>query len=127
MWTAWTDVAGWSAYDHVESASIDGEFRAGAVITSKANGFPKSTLRVTRVEPPGLWADQSRSPGVQMTFDHVIEANEDGTSLTERVVISGPLAPIVGPVIRRRLEALLAESVACVAHAAETAADAGVS
>lgn len=121
VWTAWTDIAGWSTYEHIESASIDGEFRPGAVITSKARGFPTSTLTVSRVEPPELWVDESRSRGVRMTFDHVVEVNPGGTLLTERVVISGPLAGIVAPVVRRRLEALLATSVACVARAAETA------
>ena len=83
-WTAWTDVAGWSAYDHIESARIEGEFRPGAVITSKAKGLPSSTLTVTRTERPSLWVDESRSPGMRMRFDHVIEPVDDGTRLTER-------------------------------------------
>jgi hypothetical protein len=121
VWGAWTNVPGWSASDSIESADIDGEFRPGAVIKSKAKGFPRSTLTVTRVEPPGLWVDESRSPGMRMTFDHVIEPRERGTYLTERVVISGPLAPLAGPLIRRKLEALFAESVAFMARAAERA------
>jgi len=120
-WAAWTDVAGWRAFDTIEAAEIDGEFRTGAVIRTKARGFPKSTLIVTTVERPGLWVDESRSPGVRMRFDHVIESNERGTTLTERFVISGPLARVVGPLLRRKLEALFTESVANVARAAEQA------
>ena len=66
-WSAWTDVQGWSAYDHIEAAHVDGAFQPGAAITSKAKGFPGSTLTVTRVEPPSLWVDESRSPGMRMT------------------------------------------------------------
>jgi hypothetical protein len=118
-WAAWTDVAGWSAYDHIELAQIDGEFRAGAVITSKAKGFPRSTLTVTRAERPSLWVDESRSPGTRMTFEHVIEPVRDETGLTERVRITGPLGRVVGPLLKGRLEALFAASVAAVARQAE--------
>src|SRR2546423_1387222 len=82
---------GWSAYDPIEAARVDGAFQPGAAITSKAKGFPSSTLTVTRVEPPSLWVDESRSPGMRISFDHVLEPAEGGTRLTERVHISGPL------------------------------------
>src|SRR5436190_10217093 len=119
VWDVWIDVARWSESEHIESARIDGEFRPGAVITSKAKGLPRSTLKVTRVEPPALWADESTSPGVRMTFDHVIEPTPDGAVLTERVDIRGPLAPLVGPLLRRRLAGLFAASVAHVERTAE--------
>ena len=123
-WAVWTDVEGWNRYDHIEDARIDGAFQPGAVITSKAKGFPRSTLTVTRVEQPTLWVDESRSPGMRMTFDHVLEPGQGGTRLTERVRISGPLGHLLGPLMRRKLEALFATSVAAVASEAETA-DAG--
>jgi len=118
-WAAWTDVGGWSAYDHIDSAQIDGEFRVGAVITSKAKGFPRSKLIVTRVERPNIWVDESRSPGMRMSFDHVIEPLGDETRLTERVRITGPLGRIVGPLLRGRLVELFATSVAAVALQSE--------
>lgn len=120
-WTAWTDVERWSGYDHIESAQIDGEFRIGAVITSKAKGFPSSKLTVTHAERPTLWVDESRSSGMRMIFDHIIETAEGGTRLTERVRIGGPLARLFGPLLRRKLEALFATSVAMVARDAEAA------
>jgi hypothetical protein len=123
-WSAWTDVEGWSVHDHIEAARVDGDFQPGAAITSKAKGFPSSTLTVTRVEPPSLWVDESRTVGMRVTFDHVIEPRESGTRLTERARISGPLGRALGPLMRRRLEALFAASVAAVARQAE-AAEAG--
>src|SRR2546421_1958330 len=120
-WSAWTDVHGWSAYDHIEAARVDGAFQPGAAITSKAKGFPSSTLTVTRVEPPSLWVDESRSLGMRMTFDHVLEPGEGETRLTERVHISGPLGRALGPLMRRKLEALFAASLAAVACQAEAA------
>jgi Polyketide cyclase / dehydrase and lipid transport len=120
-WAAWTDVARWSSYDHIESAQIDGEFHVGAVITIKPKGLPSSKLIVTRAERPTLWVDESRSPGMRMTFDHVVEKGEGGTRLTERVRISGPLGRVFGPLLRRKLEALFATSVTTVARDAEAA------
>jgi hypothetical protein len=120
-WTAWTDVESWSRYDHIETARVDGAFQPGATITTKAKGFPSSTLTVTRVERPSLWVDESRSPGIRMTFDHVVEPGEGGTRLTERVRMSGPLARALGPLMRRKLEALFAASVAAVAREADAA------
>jgi hypothetical protein len=125
LWDAWIDVAGWSESEHIESARIDGEFRPGAVIVSKAKGLPRAMVKVTRVEPPELWADESASPGVRMTFDHLIEPTPDGTRLTERAHIQGLLAPLVAPLLRRRLEALFAASVAHVARTAERRAPEG--
>src|SRR5436309_1587062 len=55
-WTAWTDVEGWSAYDHIERARVDGAFHPGAVITSKARGLPQQQIDhhpVGAAEPVG--------------------------------------------------------------------------
>jgi hypothetical protein len=83
--------------------------------------FRGAKLTVTRVERPRLWVDESHSPGKHMTFDHVIEQVEDGTRLTERVDMHGALAFLVGPLLRRRLEALFTASVTHVARTAEAA------
>jgi hypothetical protein len=118
---AWTNVDGWTAGEQIQSVSIDGEFRAGAIIPSNAKGFPASTLTVTRVEAPTLWVDESRALGLRMTFEHVIERVHDGVSFTERVTITGPLARVAGPLMRRKMEALFAASTSQVAAQAEAA------
>jgi hypothetical protein len=58
---------------------------------------------------------------MHMTFDHVVEPGEGGTRLTERVRISGPIGRALGPLMRRKLDALFAASVAAVARQAEAA------
>lgn len=119
VWAAWINVGGWGEADHIESAELDGDFQPGSTIVSKAKGLPRTTLTITRVEPPHVWVDESHSPGVQMTFEHVIEPGEAGTALTERVLIRGPLARFVGSLMRRKLKALFEASVAHVARRAE--------
>ena len=120
VWAAWIDVAGWSDAEHIESARLDGDFRPGGTILSKAAGLPRTKLTITRVERPRLWIDESRAPGVTMTFEHVIEPDAAGTAITERVLIRGPLAWLVGRVMRRKLEALFGASVAHVSRRAES-------
>lgn len=73
VWAMWVDVARWRDGDVIESARLDGDFQEGSTIVSKAKGFPASTLTITRVEPPRLWVNESRIPGLRMTFEHVIE------------------------------------------------------
>jgi hypothetical protein len=118
---AWTNVDRWTEGGQLQSVSIDGEFRVGAIIRSKAKGFPAGTFTVTRVDVPRLWVDESRAIGLRMTFEHVIEPVSDGVSLTERVTITGPLARVAGPLVRRKMEALFAASTRQVAAQAEAA------
>ncbi len=68
-----------------------------------------------------MWVDESRSPGLRMTFEHVIEPVDGGTKVTERALIAGPLAPLVGALMRRRLETLFDASTAQVVRQAERA------
>ena len=121
VWEAWTDVSRWAEGDHVLSAELKGEFAVGGIIRTHARGFPPSALTLTRVEHPGVWVDESRSPGVRMTFEHVVEPVEGGSKITERALITGPLAPLVGALMKRRLAALFEASTAHVALEAERA------
>ena len=119
VWAAWVDVARWSDGDVIESARLKGDFKEGSTIVSKVRGFPSTSLTITRVEPYRVWVDESRAPGMRMTFEHVIEPGNAGTTITERVVISGPLGGIVGRAMQRRLQALFAATTKQVARQAE--------
>jgi len=88
---------------------------------NEGQGFPASVLTVTRADSPSAWVDESRSPGIRMTFEHVIETSGTGTTLTERVRIDGPLEYVLGPLMRRRLQALFSASVTAVVREAESA------
>ncbi len=118
---AWVDVDRWTAAEVLDSVAIDGPFAPGSTITSKARGLPKSTVTITRVDRPRVWVDEARAAGVRMTFDHVVEPAGDGTTLTGRAVMEGPLAFAVAPLLRRRLEALFRGTMERVARDAEAA------
>ena len=118
VWAEWIDVARWREGDVVEEAQLEGPFEVGSTIRTKAKGFPRSTLTVTVVDRPCLWVDESRAPGLRMTFEHVIEPSTTGTKVTERALISGALAPVVGRLMSGKLERLLAASTADLASRA---------
>ena len=122
LFAAWTDVARWPEASLIERAEIDGRFKVGAVIRSKSRGLPPSKLTVTRVERPRLWTDETSSIGVSMWFDHIIEPDGDGSRLTERATISGPLGIVAAILLKGRLTALFAASLDHVAEVAEGSA-----
>lgn len=112
---AWTDVDVLARAPDLESISIDGPFEVGARLKMKAQGMPTARLRVTRVEPPRLWTDESGGPGFRMVFDHVVEPSGDGVRLTERVEVRGVLSPVLGRFLGPKLRAAARASVDHVA------------
>jgi hypothetical protein len=43
-WTAWIDVESWSAYDHIESARIDGALWTRRRYHHQSQGLPRQQL-----------------------------------------------------------------------------------
>jgi hypothetical protein len=118
IWRLWADVPRWSDAEHMVKAELRGPFAPGSTIRSKAKGLPASTLRITSVDEPLSWVDEARSPGLRMTFDHILEPTPSGTVVTERARLDGLLAPIAGAILGRKLRALLKNSTRYLAEAA---------
>lgn len=52
LWKRWTDVANWSEQDaSLESASINGPFAVGSIITLKPKGSPTVKVKLIEVTP----------------------------------------------------------------------------
>jgi hypothetical protein len=62
-----------------------------------------------------------------MAIEHVIDPVDGGVLLTERSILSGPLAALMTRVLRRRLESIYASTTAHAAEVieAKTATDLG--
>jgi hypothetical protein len=99
-------------------------FEVGNTVTTKVKGFPAGTSTITVVEPPRLWVGVAKSPGLTMTYEHVVEPVETGSVLTERAIISGAFAALVGRLIGRRLESTFAATTAHCAALAQGRAQA---
>ncbi|HZA12447.1 SRPBCC family protein [Mycobacterium sp.] len=124
VWAVWTNPSGWRG-DVIKAATIDRPFGIGAKITTTVKGYPPLTTAVTRVEPPRLWIGVAKAPGLTTTIEHVIEAAEVGTCLTERATFSGPLAGVAARLMGKRLETTFGATTAHCARLAEAAASAG--
>jgi hypothetical protein len=118
-WAAWVDVSRWSDGDVIDAAHLNGEFKEGSTFVSKPKGYPPSTMTITLVDPPHLWVCERRLPGVRMSFEHVIEPDVAGSKLTERLLLGGPLAKLIDPIVRRRLAAVFAAMTEQIAGQAE--------
>ena len=74
-----------------------------------------ATWTVTDLAPPNRFAWESRSPGVLVVADHVIEEPSPGNShVVLRVSFSGLLAPLVGRLTRSVTERYLAQEAAAL-------------
>ncbi|OBC10280.1 hypothetical protein A5784_37135 [Mycobacterium sp. 852013-50091_SCH5140682] len=118
VWDVWTDPPRWPG-GIIESASIDREFGLGARITVKGKGGPATASTVTQVESPRLWTGTSSFPGLTMRFEHQIDPVPDGTILTERVIMAGPLAGVAAMFIGPRLATAFVSSTGRIAEIAE--------
>jgi Polyketide cyclase / dehydrase and lipid transport len=118
VWSVWTNPPEWPG-GVIDAAKIDGNFVVGAKITMKVKGGPPTTSTVTRVDPPRMWVGVSKFPGLTMTYEHMIEASDGSTVLSERVVMSGPFAGVAGRLMGNRLEETFAASTGRIARLAE--------
>jgi len=74
-----------------------------------------ATWVVTNVEPPRRFAWESRSPGVLLVADHVIEEPSPGRSnVVLRVSFSGLLGPPIAWLVRSITERYLAQEAAAL-------------
>jgi hypothetical protein len=119
IWQVWTNPSMWQG-GVIESASIDGDFVVGAKYKTKVKGLPASTSTVTHVDSPRMWVSAANAPGLTLTYEHVIEPNGTGAVLTERAIMSGPLAGVAARLIGKRLESTFAATTVHCAHLAES-------
>jgi hypothetical protein len=109
VWTVWTDVAGWPAWDvSKEIARLDGPLEPGVTGWAKQHGNLGGPFTVTEVEAGRRWVTECAMPLGKVVFGHVIEPVAGGSV---RVVKSvdvlgglGPLLWLLAPRMRREIE-----------------------
>jgi Polyketide cyclase / dehydrase and lipid transport len=119
---AWTDVDVLAGVPDPEFISLEGPFAVGSRLTMKPRGMRKTKLKITRVEPPRVWTNESVGPGFRMVTDHLVEPTAEGVRLTERMEVRGVLSPVLGRLLGDRLRAAARASVDHVAAHVDGAA-----
>jgi carbon monoxide dehydrogenase subunit G len=97
VWEVLTEVERWPeripTVDSVERLD-DGPLRVGSRTRLQQPRLPEAVWTVTDVDEGRSFTWESRSRGVAISADHVVEPHGTATRLTLSVDLSGPLAPI---------------------------------
>jgi uncharacterized protein YndB with AHSA1/START domain len=120
VWERYTDVDHWSEWSTkgVEKSSLDGEFEVGTTGMSKAPHLPKGRFELVDVEPERRFVLKSRLPGATLTFTHQLEPAGEGTRITHRADLGGPLSFVWTPVVGRIIKPSLPSGVEQLAELA---------
>lgn len=104
VWKLTLDVESWPQYtptmDSVER--LDNEpLSIGSKAKIKQPGQRSKVWTVSQLDDTASFAWQTQALGMTMTGGHHLSPSGDGTSQTLVVELSGPLAPVLGPLLRR--------------------------
>ena len=104
LWALTLDVEGWPD-ETPTMTSIErlepGPLTVGSRVRIKQPAQRRRVWTVTSIEPQSRFAWTTRALGTQMTATHSLGANATGATNTLSVELTGPLAPIVGALVRR--------------------------
>ena len=123
IYRLYADVANWHRWDpDTKRATLDGPFAVGSrgkLTPAKGNTVP---MVVSFADPLRGFTVESRIPLLlRMVFEHELIAQ--GASVTEvvhRVTLSGPLAWLIGPGLKRQIDAGLPVTLSRLKRLAET-------
>lgn len=123
IFSIYEDVPGWRQWDpDTKSATLDGPFAVGStgkLTPAKGNAVP---MRVTALVPNRSFTVECRIPLFRMVFDHELVPMGSTTEVVHRASFSGALAPLLGRMLARRVDAGLPVTLANLKRHAEQAA-----
>ena len=73
----------------------------GILTPTKGKSVP---IEVTAIQPNQSFTVTSKIPLFKMVFDHELQAMQQGTKVTHRVVLSGALSFLLGKVISKQVD-----------------------
>ena len=119
----YADVANWHSWDpDTRAATLNGPFAAGSrgtLTPGKGNTVP---MMVRFADPERGFTVESRIPLLlRMVFEHELTARGPSqTEVVHRVTLTGPLSWLIGPSLKRQLDAGLPVTLARLRRLAET-------
>ncbi len=105
---AYADVSAWPKWNaEIKRASLEGPLALGARARIVFGTGLRLRFRVVEFEEGRLFTDEARLPGARMGHRHLVEAQGEGSRLTNTIYVEGALAPlwrrILGPAAARTL------------------------
>ena len=106
VWKLWADVPNRTRWDtDLEYAKLDGPFQTGATGEVKLKKQPARTFLITYCQPLEGYTDRFFLPFYgKMDWHHTIQETKDGLEVTFKIEVSGPLAFILAPILRKILQ-----------------------
>ena len=123
VYALYADVANWPRWDpDTKASSLIGPFAVGSrgsLTPTKGNTVP---MVVTFADPARGFTVESRIPLLlRMVFEHeLIARGPSQTEVVHRVTLSGPLAWLIGPAMKRQLDTGLPVTLGRLQRMAET-------
>jgi hypothetical protein len=100
VWALWSDVSRWTEWDEgLESVTLSGPFAEGESGTMVVKGQGPISFTLTSVENGVGFVDETSVPGALLRFTHRVEQVAGGVRVTHSVVVEGPAAQSLGPVV----------------------------
>jgi uncharacterized protein YndB with AHSA1/START domain len=127
VWEVWADVAGWPRWNPtVKEVSLEGPFSEGSSGRLTPAKGPSAKVVLEDVRPAAGFVAVSGLPGARMRVEHeVAEAPEGGSLVTERAVVSGPLARLWSLLLGRQLTDDMAAGTEATAREADEKSGSG--
>lgn len=98
------DVGAWHTWDpDTRLAVLDGPFEVGSrgrLTPTQGRTVP---MEVTSLVRDSAFTVEAKIPLLRMRFDHELVPAQGMTEVTHRVVLSGPLSRVIGPMLVKRL------------------------
>ena len=111
VWDLTMDVESWpsitptmSRIERLDQAPL----RIGSDVRIKQPGQRQRVWTVSALDPQRRFAWSTRAMGMTMTGSHLLDPSHDGTRNTLTIDLDGPLAPLLGPLLRRPIRRALA-------------------
>lgn len=101
VWPLYADVHRWPEWDAgLQAVTLDGSFTLGSTGTLTIKGQPPLPWSLVEVVAGESFTDVTEIPGVAtLTFGHRIEAVAAGSRITHEVLVEGPAAEQLGPMV----------------------------
>lgn len=114
VWDLTMDVEAWPSITPTMTRieRVDGApLQIGSDVRIKQPGQRERVWTVQALEPQRRFAWSTRAMGMTMTGSHQLDESAGGTRNTLAIDLDGPLAPVLGPLMKRPLRrALTAEN-----------------
>jgi uncharacterized protein YndB with AHSA1/START domain len=107
VWRVLIDVERWPDWTPTVRKATrldDGPFGIGSRTRLRQPRLPAAVWEVTEIDAPRRFTWVSRSPGVRITADHLLEPHDGITKVVLGVAQEGPLAPLLRPLTGRITE-----------------------